>query len=241
MTEAPSLQLDHVGFLLDDVDEVRQQLIAAGFELSPVAELHGADGGPSGGVNCTSTFPRAYLEFQELTASGRGHPLESRWSRRPCVAVVAFRSHDLGRDVERLGAAGRLLSEPEYWSRATPEGQARVRFATYLDASGGPVVIVVEHLTPHLTIGTGHVQPNGVWAVDGVVVDGLERPIEGPLDVPAGEEPWSVSRLRLASQDGDRTRALASRAGWSLRGEGVVDTLPLLGVDLEIVTGDRVR
>lgn len=203
--------LDHVGFVVRDLSRAGESLRRQGFTPTEPVRLM-IDGGWSGGTQQTVVLERGYLEFQEIEP-GHGHPLEAVAATAPTVAVVAWRTDDLEEDVAGLRAAGRTLAPGGRWSRDTEHGRAQFTFATFTDTGHGPLAILVQHLTPGLTLETGAVQPNGVKALLGIRSADLSPIEEAP------QEDWTVDTLIVGSRDPARTRSLLSDAEWGCRVE----------------------
>lgn len=240
-----SPRLDHLGFLVPDLQVTSSLLEEAGFALTAPVRLTDGGGRWTGGVQRTSVFPEGYLEIQQLEALGLGHPLESRAGRVPAAVVIAWASDDMDGDVAAARRAGRPASDAQEWSRATPGGLARFRFSIL---GGGdpaaPLVILTQHLTPDLVRGADTPQPNGVVALRSVVASGpgaalLElhgRGDHGRSD--RSVQPWRVDRVRLGARDPAALVGRWPQLDWPLIGQddGVAtfDVVADLGVLLEV-------
>lgn len=163
--------LDHIGHLVDSLDDVATKLLTAGFQLTPPVQLARGGGERTGGVQQTFVTASGYVEVQELVEVGLGHPLEHLWQYRPVTAVVAWSTDDVVQAVTAARRAGHRTSDPVTWGRTTPNGEARFSFASLLpptDLTGppGPLHVIVQHHDRDLVTASDQ-QPNSMSAIVG--------------------------------------------------------------------------
>lgn len=189
------MRLDHVGFLVTNLIQAARHLAAAGFTLTPPARLHDSADRWTGGAQQVARFIEGYIEVQELQVKDQGHVLERLRDEIPTAAVIAYGCDDVHRETDALRAIGIEMSVVSVWSRETPVGRARFAFST-VRSDQGPARVLVQHLTPRLTLSPG-AHPNGVTALTGVVRGGGEwEPAHSLLDTRA------VTEVRLTAAPG---------------------------------------
>ena len=229
------LKFDHLGYLVADLARAASRLGRGGFPLTERVRLDGPGGEWSGGEQQVASLADGYLEVQQLVDSERSHVLTSRADSAPSVAVLAWLSDDLDADLTLFRAADVPLSPAADWSRTTPEGLARFRFAAVLD-DGGPLRVLVQHLDPDLTRRSIHA-PDGVLRVHGVRRAGDDR--IRPLD--ASDVASAVEMLQDARPitsvvldcTGPKTCTHLAESGWTMKGS-LCRSSEDLGADLEL-------
>lgn len=153
------LQLDHIGFIVEDLDAARGLFQGLGFTLTPRADHTRRDAAgqvvPAGSAQHSAMFDTGYIELMQITDAAAGHPLTPAMRERFGLHVLALGTEDATRchaERQRADLAVRPVMD---WSRpvATPErsGLARFIFFDLPWSPGDPSYICwVQHATPQL-------------------------------------------------------------------------------------------
>jgi hypothetical protein len=234
-TGGADLKFDHLGYLVADLARAASRLGRGGFALTERVGLVGPDGEWSGGDQQVAGLPDGYLEVQQLVDRTRGHVLLARSDAVPSVAVLAWLSVDLDRDINELARAGVPLGPPQGWSRRTTDGVARFRFTSVLD-DRGPLRVIVEHLDPHLTRRSTSTA-NGIIRVVGIRREGDDAVT--PVDTDALEDTVRaltdarpITAVMLECEGADSLRQLEG-SGWAITGTRC-HSREDLGADMEL-------
>ncbi|BAN04275.1 VOC family protein [Ilumatobacter coccineus] len=245
------VSLDHIGHLVDSLDDVAAQLVAAGFQLTPPVQLARGGGEPTGGVQQTFVTASGYVEVQELAELGLDHPLEHLWEFRPVTAVVAWSTDDVSAAVDAARRAGHQTTDPVTWARDTPDGEARFSFASLVPspASGarpGPLHVIVQHHDKDRVTASSE-QPNSMSAIIGYrtasrLVTALDLSV-APADLAEVTAP--VDTVIVRADDTDRLLGSMSSIGIEptdpsgpqlAEAVATLDARALLGVFIEVCT-----
>ena len=199
------LHLDHVGFIVRDLEAAADLLTQLGFTLTARADHTRTDergvAVPAGSSQRSVMLHNGYIEFMQITDPLAGHQLASAPSVRFGLHILAFGTEDAKACHEWCEAQSLDVGPVLRWSRPVNEGgvQGLARFA-YFGAAWEPrdpsYLCWVQHVTPELMRPApllGH--PNTALAV-------REVHYEGPRERTG---PW-VSRLQAAGArfaDGD--------------------------------------
>lgn len=204
---AQDIDLDHIGFIVPDLDASSRLLEALGFALTSRADhtrtLSDGSVVPMGSAQRSLMLEQGYIEIQQITDSSAGHPLALAPSARHGLHVLALGTGDAERCHKRRVAAGLSVGAPGYWSRPVQEreiqGVARFAFFgaawTPQDAS---FLCWVQHLTPELLRSPQLLRhPNGARALTGLAYRG------GGLEAQAWTRKLLAAGCTLTREDGD--------------------------------------
>lgn len=198
--------MDHVGFIVADLEAACSLLGQLGFRLTARADHTRTDASgkavPAGSSQRSAMFRRGYVEAMQITDPDAGHQLSSAPRVRHGLHILALGTDDAAAchaACLRNGvAAGPLLN----WSRPVQEGptQGVARFS-YFDSRWNPhdpsYVCWVQHCTPEL------LRPTGVMEHDNTALGLLGIQYRGPRRL---AEDWAA-QLRAAGATSWRERA----------------------------------
>lgn len=223
MSAGPSVCLDHVGFIVRDLDATCDFLARLGFTLTLRADHTRTDEAgdlvSAGSSQRSIMLSNGYLELMQITDPQAGHQLAAAPSVRHGLHIVAFGTDDAAECRDTCVGTGLKAGPVMHWSRPVNEAglQGTARFSYFgaewsaLDPS---YLCWVEHLTPGLMRSPQLLRhENGAAALTGIHYRGPRLQAEA----------W-IARLRAAGAN------LASE-----RGESALLSLPnaLVRVDFD--------
>lgn len=179
------IDLDHVGFIVADLDGTCRLLEALGFALTARADhtrsLPDGRVAHMGSAQRSLMLDQGYIEIQQITDPSAGHPLALAPSVRHGLHVLALGTGDAAHcHAQRIGA-GMQVGALGHWSRPVQESerQGLARFAffgaawTPQDAS---FLCWVQHLTPELLRSPQLLRhANGARALTGITYRGAPQ------------------------------------------------------------------
>ncbi len=201
MTGDDGLSLDHVGFMVRDLDAGEERWRKLGFQLAPRSPQMGAT--PDGGImspwatsNHCVMFARGYLELIGITDPAHHNPWTAFLDRFEGIHITALRCSDADAAYAALAKRADGFDPPLQRKRDAPygDGVRAFRFRNIFsqdDQYPEGRFIVIEHQTPEViwqpTLMT---HPNGAVAFDEVIFCGdastVQR-IAAITGVPAAE------------------------------------------------------
>lgn len=229
-----TLRLDHVGFIVAELEAAAALLRGLGFTLTERANhtrtLANGEVVPAGSAQRSLMLQQGYIELMEIFDPAAGHMLAQAGSDRHGLHILALATPDAHGTHAACTAAGLPVSPVLDWSRAVDEagaqGLARFRFfgCTDWQPADPSYLCWVQHLTPELLRPPQLVRhANGAQALVGVTyrgdggwgerVEAAGAPPEVQV-LPAAQSPARASdiTLRFASLE-----ALCDAA----RGQGI--------------------
>ncbi len=156
---ADDVHLDHVGYIVRDLEASAELARQLGFVLTARADHTRTDAQgrsvPAGSAQHSIMLHSGYVELMQITDPDAGHQLASAPSQRHGLHVVAFGTGDAVACHARRTADGVQAGEVPYWSRPVHEHdlQGTARFAYFGSAwtARDPSYLCwVEHRTPGL-------------------------------------------------------------------------------------------
>ena len=158
--QAPDpVDLDHVGFIVPDLDAARALFDGLGFTLTTRADhtRRDAEGRvvPAGSAQHSVMFGTGYIELMQITDPQAGHQLTPAMRERFGLHVLALGTGDAAACHAARQRAGLPVGAAMDWSRpvTTPERSGLARFL-YFDtrwSAGDPSYVCwVHHATPEL-------------------------------------------------------------------------------------------
>jgi catechol 2,3-dioxygenase-like lactoylglutathione lyase family enzyme len=177
--------LDHVGFIVPDLDATAELVEQLGFRQTGRADhtrTNSAGERVSAGSSQRSVMlHNGYIEFMQITDPAAGHQLAPATGVRHGLHVLALGTDDAAACRGARVAAGVSTGPLLHWSRPVREGpcQGEARFS-YFDSRWDPqdpsYVCWVQHLTPELVRPPHLLQhDNGAMALMGVHYSGPGR------------------------------------------------------------------
>lgn len=204
------IDLDHVGFIVEDLSAARDLFVDLGFTLTERADHtrtneHGLKVS-AGSSQHSIMFNVGYIELMQITDPHAGHQLTPAIHERYGLHVLALGCTDARQwhmQCEKNGMAARAVMD---WSRpvSTPERSGLARFA-YFDApwqaSDPSYICWVQHITPELVRSPSLLRhPNAAHALRALHYTGAADRLG----------PWGArlerAGARLASQQGSASR-----------------------------------
>lgn len=198
------LSLDHVGFMVRDLDAGERRWRALGFQLAPRSPQMGAT--PDGAVmapwataNHCAMFERGYLELIGITDPTLHNPWTAFLDRFEGIHITAFRCQEADTAYDALAQRIDGFDPPLQRRRDAPygDGTREFRFRNiFSQDSQYPEgrFIVIEHQTPEVIWQPALMShPNGAVAFQEVVfcadpVEPTQRRLEGIIGVPSQGE-----------------------------------------------------
>lgn len=181
-TSSDRVGLDHVGFIVDDLEEARALFAALGFTLTPRADhtRRNAAGEviPAGSSQHSAMFDDGYIELMQITDPDAGHQLTPAMRERFGLHVVAFGTSDAPACHAARQQAGLSVGAVMDWSRpvktAEREGMARFHYFDSPWTRGDPAYLCwVHHMTPDLIRSPSLLKhANGATALRGIRLSG---------------------------------------------------------------------
>jgi catechol 2,3-dioxygenase-like lactoylglutathione lyase family enzyme len=154
-----AVHLDHVGYIVRDLDACAALVRQLGFVLTARADHTRTDAQglsvPAGSSQHSIMLHSGYVELMQITDPHAGHQLASAPSQRHGLHVLAFGTGDAVACHARRIADGVAAGEVLYWSRPVhePDLQGMAQFA-YFGSAWTPrdpsYLCWVEHRTPRL-------------------------------------------------------------------------------------------
>lgn len=184
-----SVGLDHVGFIVPDLDATCRLVEALGFELTARAghtrTLPDARVVPMGSAQRSLMLEQGYIEIMQITDPKAGHPLALAPTVRHGLHVLALGTDDAAHcHAQRVGA-GMQVGALGHWSRPVQERerQGLARFAFFgaaWTAQDASFVCWVQHLTAQLLRSPGLLaHANGARALTGLGYAGPPQEASG--------------------------------------------------------------
>ena len=159
-TDAPRIDLDHVGFVVEDLDATRRFLAQLGFTLTARADHTRTDASgalvSAGSSQHSIMLHNGYLELMQITDPSAGHQLALAPSARFGLHVLAFGTNDAERCHAQCLAHGAQVGPLLHWARPVAEEGAHglAKFAYFGAADWQPAdpsyLCWVQHVTPEL-------------------------------------------------------------------------------------------
>jgi catechol 2,3-dioxygenase-like lactoylglutathione lyase family enzyme len=154
-----SIDLDHVGLIVPDLESARALFEQLGFTATPRADHTRTDAQgrvvSAGSSQQSLMFESGYVELMQITDRSAGHPLSAAIDERYGLHILALGVRDAAAWHERCRQQGLPTSPLMDWSRpvATAECQGLARFR-FFDTPWQPrdpsYLCWVQHLTPEL-------------------------------------------------------------------------------------------
>lgn len=159
IANANAIHLDHIGFIVRDLEQVATLISQLGFGQTRRADHTRTDA--SGAVVSAGSAQRSvmlhngYIEFMQITDPLAGHQLTPALAVRHGLHVLALGSDDAVACRAALAGAGVAVGPLLRWSRqineADCQGEARFcYFDSRWDAHDPSYICWVQHLTPEL-------------------------------------------------------------------------------------------
>lgn len=173
------LTLDHVGFIVPDLDTCAALVSDLGFVLTPRAghtrTLPSGETVSAGSAQRSLMLARGYIEFMEIFDPAAGHMLADAGSDRYGLHILALGTPDAPASQADCQHSGAAVGPVMDWSRplegAGAGAVARFRFfgATDWTPSTPSYLCWVQHLTPDLLRPAALVQhANGALALEAI-------------------------------------------------------------------------
>ena len=156
---AHAVHLDHVGFIVRDLDQVATLISQLGFSQTRRADHTRTDANgavvSAGSAQRSVMLHNGYIEFMQITDPLAGHQLTPALAVRHGLHVLALGSHDAAACHAALAGAGIAVGPLLHWSRQIDEADCRgeARFCYFdsrWDAHDPSYICWVQHLTPEL-------------------------------------------------------------------------------------------
>ena len=180
--------LDHIGFIVEDLEAARHLFAGLGFTLTPRADHTRRDAQgqvvPAGSSQHSAMFDTGYIELMQITDPRAGHPLTAAMRERFGLHVLALGTDDATNCHALRQDAGLPVGPVMDWSRpvSTSERQGLARFLffdTPWTAGDASYVCWVQHATPELVRSPSLLNhANGVHALRGVHYAGPGRTLQ---------------------------------------------------------------
>lgn len=153
------MNLDHVGFIVEDLAVARDVFARLGFTLTARADHTRRDAQgrivPAGSSQHSVMFETGYIELMQITDPAAGHQLTAAMQERFGLHVLALGTDDAQACHAQRQSAGLPVGAVMDWSRpvSTPERSGLARFL-YFDTPWSPgdpsYLCWVQHATPEL-------------------------------------------------------------------------------------------
>ena len=157
-TSSDRVGLDHVGFIVDDLEEARALFAALGFTLTPRADhtRRNAAGEviPAGSSQHSAMFDDGYIELMQITDPDAGHQLTPAMRERFGLHVVAFGTSDAPVCHAARQRAGLSVGAVMDWSRPVKTAER----AMVLDPLQAPSINDID-----IVPGDGKGLAGGLW------------------------------------------------------------------------------
>ena len=206
--------LDHVGFIVVDLEAACSLLGQLGFRLTARADHTRTDASghavPAGSSQRSAMFRRGYVEVMQITDPDAGHQLSAAIRVRHGLHVVALGTDDAAACHAACLRQGVAAGPLQNWSRPVRDGtmQGVARFS-YFDSRWNPhdpsYICWVQHRTPEL------LRPTGVMDHDNGALCLLGVQYRGPRSL---AEEWAA-QLRAAGATSRSERAGGFTLGFS--------------------------
>ena len=156
---ARAVHLDHIGFIVRDLEQVAMLISQLGFCQTRRADHTRTDSRgavvSAGSAQRSVMLHNGYIEFMQITDPLAGHQLTPALAVRHGLHVLALGSNDAAACRAALASAGVALGPLLHWSRqiydADCQGEARFcYFDSRWEAHDPSYICWVQHLTPEL-------------------------------------------------------------------------------------------
>jgi catechol 2,3-dioxygenase-like lactoylglutathione lyase family enzyme len=224
---ALTIDLDHIGFIVEDLITARDLFTDLGFALTQRADHTRTDAQgrtvSAGSSQHSIMLGTGYIELMQITDRQAGHQLTPAIDHRYGLHVLALGTSDAPACHAQCVSRGLQPRAVMDWSRpvSTPERSGMARFL-YFDApwqaTDPSYVCWVQHVTPDLVRSPSLLRhPNGAQALAGLSYDGPAAAVSA----------WSKRLQEAGAQVGQSEHDLRLGDSWiALQAEQTASVLP---------------